>query len=40
MEKFHSSKADMGKLRPAGQIRPVDPFILARWHIHKLELSP
>ena len=30
----------MGKLRPAGQIRPAGPFILAHRHLHKLKLPP
>ena len=30
----------MGKLRPAGQIRPASPFILDRRHLHKLKLPP
>ena len=34
----HRSRPDMGKLRPAGQSRPVKPFILARRHLHKLKL--
>ena len=34
------STADMGKPRPAGQIRPAGPFILARRHLHKLKLPP
>ena len=33
-------RADMGKLRPAGQIRPAGDFILARRHLHKLKLPP
>ena len=28
----------MGKLLPLCQIRPAGPFILARWHLHKLKL--
>ena len=30
-------RADMGKLRPAGQVRPAGPFILACRHLHKLK---
>ena len=32
--------ADMGKLRPAGQIRPAGSFILALRHLQKLKLPP
>ena len=34
------SKTDVGKLRPAGQIRPAGPFILARRHLLKPKLPP
>ena len=30
-------RADMGKLRPAGQVRPAGPFILARRRLPKLK---
>ena len=34
------SSIDMGKLRPAGQIRPAGSFILASRHLRKRKLSP
>ena len=32
-------RADMGKLWPAGQVRPAGPFILARRRLPKLKFS-